>query len=79
MAITCLRLNADGHSALKRSETMVALHCVFSTPKDNSLSRNPEEDELKQGDYRDILSLMRVLIYGPKSKAEVDTLIERYV
>lgn len=75
MAITCLRLNADGHLA---SETMVAPHTVFSTPKDNSLSRNPDEEELKRGDYRDILSLMRVLLYGPKSKAEVDSVIERY-
>ncbi|RWR94458.1 paladin isoform X2 [Cinnamomum micranthum f. kanehirae] len=74
MAITCLRLNADGHLA---SEAMVAPHSVFSTPKDNSLSRNPDEEELKQGDYRDILSLMRVLLYGPKSKAEVDSVIER--
>ncbi|XP_050379056.1 uncharacterized protein LOC126796301 [Argentina anserina] len=29
------------------------------------------------GDYRDILSLTRVLVYGPKSKADVDRVIER--
>ncbi|KAK5783849.1 hypothetical protein PVK06_038365 [Gossypium arboreum] len=29
------------------------------------------------GDYRDILSLTRVLIHSPKSKENVDTIIER--
>ncbi|GJN24153.1 hypothetical protein PR202_gb11875 [Eleusine coracana subsp. coracana] len=32
---------------------------------------------LRQGDYRDILNLTRVLVYGPKSKQEVDTVIDR--
>ncbi|KAG0482268.1 hypothetical protein HPP92_010352 [Vanilla planifolia] len=35
------------------------------------------EESLKYGDYSDILSLTRVLIHGPKCKAEVDSIIER--
>jgi hypothetical protein len=44
---------------------------VVSSPAVGSLA-------FQQGDYRDILSLVRVLVNGPASKAEVDIIIDRY-
>eukprot|EP00897_Mesotaenium_endlicherianum_P000189 jgi/Mesen1/10170/ME000076S09682 len=35
------------------------------------------ERALRNGDYRDVMSLMRVLVHGPASKFEVDTITER--
>ncbi|XP_058077438.1 uncharacterized protein LOC131225856 isoform X2 [Magnolia sinica] len=77
MAITCLRLNADGQFESEKSESLVTTHSLSSTPKDSLLSQLSDEEALKQGDYRDILSLTRVLMHGPKSKEEVDIVIER--
>jgi hypothetical protein len=37
----------------------------------------PEEQALRAGDYRDILSLVRVLQFGPQSKEEADEVIDR--
>eukprot|EP00268_Persea_americana_P018041 TRINITY_DN18855_c0_g1_i4.p1 TRINITY_DN18855_c0_g1~~TRINITY_DN18855_c0_g1_i4.p1 ORF type:complete len:1287 (-),score=280.78 TRINITY_DN18855_c0_g1_i4:321-4181(-) len=76
MAITCLRLNASGEFASERPESFVAAQ-LSPTPKDNLSFRPFDEEALKQGDYRDILNLTRVLMHGPKSKAEVDAVIER--
>lgn len=74
MAITCLGLNADAKFTL---EETAETH--LSTAQSENLSYKPSgEESLKQGDYRDILSLTRVLICGPKSKEEVDIVIERY-
>ncbi|RWR95122.1 paladin isoform X1 [Cinnamomum micranthum f. kanehirae] len=78
MAITCLRLNASGQFASERPESFVAAQ-LSPTPKDSLSFRPFDEEALKQGDYRDILNLTRVLMHGPKSKAEVDAVIERYV
>lgn len=36
-----------------------------------------DEETCKMGDYRDILSLTRVLVHGPESKVDVDNVIER--
>ncbi|KAJ6803183.1 paladin [Iris pallida] len=73
MAITCLRFNADVKFKLEEmAETYLATLSSGNLPFQLS-----GEEALKQGDYRDILSLTRVLIYGPKSKEEVDLVIER--
>eukprot|EP00850_Spirogloea_muscicola_P002322 SM000009S23451 [mRNA] locus=s9:35424:44183:- [translate_table: standard] len=40
-------------------------------------SKREVPDDYKQGNYRDVLSLERVLPYGPASKLEVDSIIHR--
>lgn len=74
MAITCLRLSADLKFA---TEQTVETHFVSTSPAGRLPCQASHEDAIRQGDYRDILSLTRVLIFGPKSKEEVDTVIER--
>ncbi|XP_058195963.1 uncharacterized protein LOC131312310 isoform X8 [Rhododendron vialii] len=65
MAIICIRLDAD--------EKLVS-----DTPQPSTLLyRASDEEAHKMGDYRDILSLTRVLVCGPKSKSDVDSVIER--
>ncbi|OVA13484.1 hypothetical protein BVC80_379g10 [Macleaya cordata] len=76
MAIICLTLNADGEFASDRSESLIGTRRLSSTHKDN-LPSQAFGGARKQDDYRDILSLTRVLVNGPKSKAEVDIVIER--
>lgn len=67
MAIMCLRLEAEGklRSNIPRSP---AGHSHLLT-----------EDAHRTGDYRDILSVIRVLIHGQESKKDVDSVIDRYV
>ncbi|KAL6968739.1 hypothetical protein U1Q18_034532 [Sarracenia purpurea var. burkii] len=65
MAIICIRLDADAKLASITPRPSILLY------------RAPDEEALKMGDYRDILSLTRVLVCGPKSKADVDIVIER--
>ncbi|KAF7154830.1 hypothetical protein RHSIM_Rhsim01G0001400 [Rhododendron simsii] len=65
MAIICIRLDAD--------EKLVSDTHQPST----LLYRASDEEAHKMGDYRDILSLTRVLVCGPKSKSDVDSVIER--
>ncbi|XP_068662565.1 uncharacterized protein [Aristolochia californica] len=81
MAITCLKLNADGKFAPENPEPLATSDCLSLTQdnSNNSLisSRVNEKETLKLGDYRDILRLTRVLVYGPKCKMEVDLIIER--
>ncbi|XP_010245398.1 PREDICTED: paladin isoform X2 [Nelumbo nucifera] len=76
MAITCLKLDMEGQLASERSESLIATQCLSSIPKDN-LPSQAFDEACELGDYRDILNLTRVLMYGPKSKAEVDIVIER--
>lgn len=65
MAIICIRLEAD--------EKLVS-----DTPQPSTLLYQASDEEAhKMGDYRDILSLTRVLVCGPKSKSDVDSVIER--
>ncbi|XP_042502198.1 paladin isoform X1 [Macadamia integrifolia] len=71
MAIICLRLNAEGPFVSEMSEPLASM------AKDNLQTWACNEEAHKEGDYRDILNLTRVLMYGPKSKAEVDLVIER--
>eukprot|EP00252_Welwitschia_mirabilis_P018623 TRINITY_DN4136_c0_g2_i1.p1 TRINITY_DN4136_c0_g2~~TRINITY_DN4136_c0_g2_i1.p1 ORF type:complete len:1265 (-),score=281.07 TRINITY_DN4136_c0_g2_i1:516-4310(-) len=77
MALACLRLKAEQlnfeGSSLGASDNSVKT-------SQNSLMRSFDgEDAFKQGDYRDILSLTRVLSFGPASKAEVDVIIDKCV
>ncbi|KAI7983541.1 Paladin [Camellia lanceoleosa] len=65
MAIICVRLDADAKLASDTPRSPVLLH------------RASDEEAQEMGDYRDILSLTRVLVSGPKSKADVDVIIER--
>ncbi|CAA6653809.1 unnamed protein product [Spirodela intermedia] len=71
MAINCLGLDAAGR--LPSSETLEPSEEASSLPLAQSDAVAPSqlvgEETLKQGDYRDILSLTRVLTHGPKSKA----------
>ncbi|RZS01225.1 hypothetical protein BHM03_00031044 [Ensete ventricosum] len=61
-----------------KDECTVETHFVSTSPFQTLPFQSSGEDALKQGDYRDILSLTRVLVYGPKSKDEVDMILERY-
>ncbi|GER55121.1 paladin [Striga asiatica] len=68
MAIVCIRLEAE--AALKSSSRIVGI------PSCGELL-NSDNEARKMGDYRDILSLIRVLVHGPESKADVDFVIDR--
>ncbi|XP_042416053.1 paladin-like [Zingiber officinale] len=74
MAITCLGLSADKKFA---TEQTVETHFVSTSPIGTLHFQPYGVDALKQGDYRDILSLTRVLVHGPQSKHEVDNIINR--
>lgn len=76
MAIICIKLDAEAKLAPKVPEPLISTPNLFSTLEENSPSRDSDEVH-KMGDYRDILSLTRVLMHGPKSKADVDIVIER--
>jgi hypothetical protein len=82
MAISCLRLGAD---AKFETEHTAETHFVstsqaveISSACDDLSDDNKDATSFRQGDYRDILSLTRVLAHGPKSKEEVDFIIDRY-
>lgn len=78
MAIICIRLGAEANFASKIPESLVDTNLPFMN-EENLPSRASDEEARRMGDYRDILSLTRVLVYGPQSKADVDIVIERYV
>lgn len=67
MAIICIRLEAEGKLAYNIPRPLVG---------NSHLSA---EEARRMGDYRDILSVTRVLIHGPESKADVDAVIDRYI
>ncbi|KAL6225589.1 hypothetical protein ACLB2K_004438 [Fragaria x ananassa] len=75
MAITCVRLGAETNFIPKDLQALVRTNPSYTAEEDLP-SRAPGEVP-RMGDYRDILSLTRVLVYGPKSKADVDSVIER--
>lgn len=75
MAIICVRLYAEGNVRLDVPALRVS-SSPLSVPDDMSCWAS-DEVALKLGDYRDILSLIRVLAQGPRSKADVDDIIER--
>ncbi|XP_076959622.1 uncharacterized protein LOC143635749 [Bidens hawaiensis] len=64
MAIICLRLESEGKLT---SDNRYLL----------SSYENPYFEARERGDYRDILSLTRVLLRGSESKSDVDIVIER--
>ncbi|CAK9165927.1 unnamed protein product [Ilex paraguariensis] len=76
MAIICIRLEAEANIALNVSRLLVGTPHPFASPVQNLPSQIDEEAH-KMGDYRDILSLTRVLVHGPESKADVDIVVER--
>ncbi|KAA3471475.1 paladin-like [Gossypium australe] len=75
MAIICCRLDAEVNFGTSNAQSLGDAH-LHSTPEENLPSWTSEEEARRMGDYRDILSLTRVLMHGPKSKANVDTIIE---
>ncbi|XP_021769913.1 paladin-like isoform X2 [Chenopodium quinoa] len=75
MAIICVRLQAEGNVHHNVPSFDVTLP-PQSVPDVLSCWAS-DEAALKLGDYRDILSLTRVLAQGPRSKADVDNIIER--
>lgn len=76
MSITCLKLDAESNSEAKLDQSLMSTK-LNPMPEKNLPSRTSVEEALKMGEYSDILNLTRVLIYGPKSKADVDTIIDR--
>ncbi|KAK9993506.1 hypothetical protein SO802_023209 [Lithocarpus litseifolius] len=76
MAIICVKLGAEETFTSNIRELMVDTN-MHSTSEANLPSRVSEEEARRMGDYRDILSLTRVLMYGPQSKSDVDIVIER--
>lgn len=77
MSITCLKLDAESRSEAKLEQSLMSTK-LNPTSKENLPSRTSLEEALQMGDYSDILNLTRVLIYGPKSKSDVDIIIDRY-
>lgn len=77
MAVICIRIGAESNFVSKDPQPMVVMSPSY-TPEEDLPSRASDEEVLRMGDYRDILSLTRVLVYGPKSKTDVDIVIERY-
>ncbi|KAG9146991.1 hypothetical protein Leryth_005245 [Lithospermum erythrorhizon] len=75
MSIICIRLKAEARSVLDPGQTVV--HHPCPSPVAKILHQISEEETKTMGDYRDILSLSRVLVHGPESKADVDRVIER--
>uniref|UniRef100_A0A6N2NAG9 Tyrosine specific protein phosphatases domain-containing protein n=1 Tax=Salix viminalis TaxID=40686 RepID=A0A6N2NAG9_SALVM len=76
MAIMCIRLDAEAKFTPKISQTVVGRRSS-SMSEANLPSELSDEEALRMGDYRDILSLTRVLTHGPKNKADVDIVIEK--
>ncbi|XWS35994.1 hypothetical protein CRYUN_Cryun20dG0043800 [Craigia yunnanensis] len=76
MAIICCRLDAEVNFRTSSTQSLTDAH-LHSTPDEDLPSQASEEEARRMGDYRDILSLTRVLMHGPKSKADVDIIIER--
>lgn len=72
MAITCLLLQPGQNFTATPTTDSSTLE------EDDSPSRVCDEEALSMGDYRDILSLIRVLSHGPQSKSDVDGIVELY-
>ncbi|KAJ1393326.1 Protein-tyrosine phosphatase-like [Sesbania bispinosa] len=76
MAIICIRLGAGASFASKVPRPSFGPN-TYAVTEENLHSRASSETALRMGEYADILNLMRVLIHGPQSKADVDFVIER--
>nr|XP_027099730.1 paladin-like isoform X1 [Coffea arabica] len=77
MAILCIKLEADANLTSYAPRSVVVAPHSFPLPEEKLASQTSDEEAQQMGDYRDILSLTRVLTHGPESKANVDTVIER--
>lgn len=77
MAIICTRIDAEAKHISDTAMNLGFPPNLFSTEEENIPSPSSREEAQEVGDYRCILSLMRVLLNGPKSKADVDMIIER--
>jgi hypothetical protein len=75
MAITCLGLGANAKFVMEQT---AETHFVSTSLTKNVSIKTSADIALRQGDYRDILNLTRVLVHGPKSKQEVDAVVDRY-
>ncbi|EXB44485.1 hypothetical protein L484_013904 [Morus notabilis] len=69
-------IGAEANFSLKIPTSLASTNWLYSAEEELS-SRACNEETLRMGDYRDILSLTRVLVYGPESKADADLVIER--
>lgn len=78
MAIICLRLEAEGKLASHVPGSSIGSPHLSVSPLEYLPYHISAEEAHRMGDYRDILSLTRVLVHGPESKADVDAVIERY-
>ncbi|KAG8062672.1 hypothetical protein GUJ93_ZPchr0003g17250 [Zizania palustris] len=76
MAITCLGLGADEKFVMEQT---AETHFVSTSLSKSVSTKTSSEIALRQGDYRDILNLTRVLVHGPKCKEDVDAVIDRCV
>ncbi|KAL8544739.1 hypothetical protein ACS0TY_005100 [Phlomoides rotata] len=63
MAIICIRLEAEAALTSRLSRSVGSTYS--------------SDEARKLGDYRDILSLIRVLAHGPESKSDIDTVVDR--
>ncbi|KAJ8748544.1 hypothetical protein K2173_003445 [Erythroxylum novogranatense] len=70
MAILCIKVKAEANFTAQIPQGPVMA-------EEDLPSQSSDEEALKMGDYRDILSLARVLINGPQSKADVDIIIDK--
>lgn len=71
MAIICIRLEAEAALTSRLSRSI-------GTADSREEHSNSDDEARKLGDYRDILSLIRVLAHGPESKSDIDTVVDRY-
>ncbi|KAG6644830.1 hypothetical protein CIPAW_08G080000 [Carya illinoinensis] len=76
MAILCIKLSTEPNFGSKIPESSVDTK-LLSGNEENLPSQASDAEAHEMGDYRDILSLTRVLVHGPQSKADVDIIIER--
>lgn len=74
MVIKCMELDVNAKFASGASDN--AAETLISPVPPRFSYQTVGKEALKHGDYSDILSLTRVLIHGPRCKAEVDALIE---
>lgn len=73
MAIICIRLEAEA-ALTSRVLRSIGIPCLSDSREEHFSS---DDEARKLGDYRDILSLIRVLVHGPESKADIDSVIDR--
>ncbi|XP_041022066.1 paladin isoform X2 [Juglans microcarpa x Juglans regia] len=76
MAILCIKLSTEPNFGSKIPESSVDIK-LLSGNEENLPPQASDAEAHEMGDYRDILSLTRVLVHGPQSKADVDIIIER--